>query len=225
MRLSTKLIIFDFDGVIITGSNEGYFTCYHKALGSVNVRLEPSEERKRILEWWGKGHKKQLELLLKEHPDKLDGAITAYEKCYFSPLFHKKIKLVDGADAELERLFQTRTLAIASGMVRKTMDDLIEKFHIPYFKRILTFEDAKKEEHKKPSPYMLFQLMNECGVTKDETVYVGDAENDVIMAKGAGVTPIVVLTGHLNREEAEKLGVKYIIPEVTYLETILDKLC
>ena len=26
-----KLIIFDFDGVIITGSNKGYFRCYRKA--------------------------------------------------------------------------------------------------------------------------------------------------------------------------------------------------
>jgi beta-phosphoglucomutase-like phosphatase (HAD superfamily) len=33
-----KLIIFDFDGVIITGSNEGYFTCYHKALEAIGVK-------------------------------------------------------------------------------------------------------------------------------------------------------------------------------------------
>ena len=88
----TKLIIFDFDGVIITGSNEGYFTCYHKALDAVNVQLDPHEKRQCILDGWGKGHKKQLELLLKEHPDKLHNAITAYEQCYFSPVFHEKIK-------------------------------------------------------------------------------------------------------------------------------------
>ncbi|HWY79630.1 MAG TPA: HAD family hydrolase [Candidatus Sulfotelmatobacter sp.] len=216
-----KLIIFDFDGVIITGSNDGYFTCYHKALEDVDVYLEPTEERKRILDWWGKGHKKQLELLLQEHPDKLLEAIVAYEKCYFSPFFHEKIKLVKDADIVLKRLSETKTLAIASGMVRNTMDELIKKYNIPYFKRILTFEDAKKEEHKKPSPYMLFQLMEEFNVAKNETVYIGDAKNDVIMAKAAGIIPIVVLTGHLMKNEAEKLGVKHIIPDITHLEEIL----
>ena len=44
-----KLIIFDFDGVIITGSNDGYIKSYHHALESVGVNLEPEEERRRIL--------------------------------------------------------------------------------------------------------------------------------------------------------------------------------
>lgn len=219
-----KLIIFDFDGVIITGSNEGYFTCYHKALESVHVPLEPKDEKKRILDYWGKGHKKQLELLLREHPDKLQDAIVAYEKYYFSPIFHEKIKIVEGADVTLRDLSQTRPLAIVSGMMRNTLNDFIEKFHISYFKKIMTFEDATKEEQKKPSPYMLLELIKQFGVTKDETVYIGDAENDVIMAKKAGITPIVVLTGHLTKEEAEKLGVKHIIPDITHLGAVLEKL-
>jgi phosphoglycolate phosphatase-like HAD superfamily hydrolase len=44
------------------------------------------------------------------------------------------------------------------------------------------------------------------------------------MAYNAQVTPIVVLTGHLNKEAAEKLEAKYIIPDVTQLESILEKL-
>jgi len=33
--------------------------------------------------------------------------------------------------------------------------------------------------------------------------------------------PVVVLTGHLSRDEAEKLGVKYIISDVSKLEDVL----
>lgn len=43
------------------------------------------------------------------------------------------------------------------------------------------------------------------------------------MAWNAGIEPIAVLTGHLNREEAEKLGVKHIIENVTLLEPELVK--
>jgi phosphoglycolate phosphatase-like HAD superfamily hydrolase len=44
------------------------------------------------------------------------------------------------------------------------------------------------------------------------------------MAYNAHVTPIVVLSGHLNKQEAEELEVKYIIPDVTHLDKILGKL-
>jgi len=50
---------------------------------------------------------------------------------------------------------------------------------------------------------------------------VGDAENDVQMARNAGIEPIVVLTGHLNKDKAESLGVENILPDITHLSNIL----
>jgi phosphoglycolate phosphatase-like HAD superfamily hydrolase len=43
------------------------------------------------------------------------------------------------------------------------------------------------------------------------------------MAWNAGIEPIAVLTGHMTREQAKKLGVKHIIDNVALLETELDK--
>lgn len=217
-----KLIIFDFDGVIISGSNEGYFACYHKALEGIGVRLGSKEEKRRILKWWGKGYKTQLALILKEHPNLLPQAIKIYEYYYYNtPLFSKKIKLVNGARQVLKQLSQKYTSAIASGMMRKTMDKLIKRFNIPFFKKIVTIEDVASEKDKKPAPFMINKLLDFFSVGQKEAVYVGDAKTDVIMAKKAGVTPIVVLTGHLSVKEAEKLGVKYIIKDINYLERTL----
>ncbi len=53
---------------------------------------------------------------------------------------------------------------------------------------------------------------------------VGDAKNDVLMGQAIGATPVVVLSGHLNREQAEELGVEHIIPDVTQIETVLARL-
>lgn len=52
----------------------------------------------------------------------------------------------------------------------------------------------------------------------------GDARGDVTMARDAGLLPIVVLSGHLSKIEAEKLKVKHIIKDVTHLESVLMKL-
>ena len=62
------------------------------------------------------------------------------------------------------------------------------------------------------------------GMKPDETVLVGDAANDVKMARNAGIEPVVVLTGQLNRQEAEALNVRYIIDNVTLLEPVLEEI-
>lgn len=220
-----KLIIFDFDGVIITGSNEGYFNCYHKALEKVGIKLDPKEEKKRILDHWGKGYKKQLELLLKEHPNLLEKSTRAYEHYYYqTDLFTKKIKLVLGCKQSLKNLSKKYKLAIASGMMKKTMSDLINKFDIPIFEKIVNIDEIKKEENKKPSPFIINKILEYFSLSKKEAVCVGDAENDVIMARNAGIVPIVVLTGHLTRKEAIKLGVKHILLDINHLEKTLSNL-
>ncbi len=220
-----KLVIFDFDGVIVTGTNQGYFYCYHQALINVGVKLSPQEEKKRVEERWGKGYKSQLELLLKENLELLPRAVASYEKCYESDRFQKNIRLIKGAKEELETLSKYYTLAIASGMIKKTMNILINKFKIKnYFKNIITIDDVEKEEYRKPSPYMINSIKGTFSISSNETVYVGDAKSDVIMAQNAKVTSIVVLTGNLNRKEAEKLGVKYIVKDITYLNDLLIKL-
>jgi len=52
----------------------------------------------------------------------------------------------------------------------------------------------------------------------------GDARGGVIIARDVGLLPIVVLSGNLNRIEAEKLKVEYIIKDVTHLESVLTEL-
>lgn len=218
-----KLIIFDFDGVIITGSNEGYFKCYHKALEAVNVHLDPVEERRRILEIWGKGYVFQLEYLLKEHPELLPKAIKVYESCYHSPTFSENIRLIKGAEISLRQLAKKYSLAIAAGMMRKTLDRLLKKFEIAkLFQEIMTSDEIANPEDKKPAPFMLNQIVSKFSLDKDEVVYVGDAEGDVRMARNAGLVPIVVLTGHLTRKEAEDLKVRHIISDVTRLPEVLN---
>lgn len=216
-----KLIIFDFDGVIITGSNEGYFACYHKALQDAGVELNPQEERKRILAYWGKGYKKQLELLLKEHPDLLGKAISAYEYFYYqTTTFTKNIKLIKGGRQTLKTLSQKYKLAIASGMMKKTMTDLIKKFDLPFFGKIITSDEIKKDRNKKPAPYMINAILKYYSLSKEEAVYVGDMQNDVVMARSAGVMPIVVLSGNLTRKDAEKLSVKTVIRDINQLTNL-----
>ena len=218
-----KLIIFDWDDVFTQGSIKGYYACYHAALKAVGVELSPDEEDQRIKAKWGAGGRKQLEYLLQEHPELVDKAHAVYQEQAHGATFVDCLSIVPGAQEFLEQIAKKYTLAIATGAHPKVLHDLvIPKFNIPdVFSQIITIYDTDDITHAKPHPYIAQKIMTAQGVKPEETVLVGDAQSDMQMAWNAGVEPIAVLTGHLSRQEAQDLGVKHIIENVTLLESEL----
>jgi len=224
-----KLVIFDWDDVFTTNSIAGYYKCYHTALEGIGLQLEPAEEDELIKARWGAGHKAQLEYILakKGRPaQQLQQALKLYEQAFYGGVFIDCLGVVPGAQAFLQDIAQRYTLAIATGGDPKILkEQYMPKFRIPdVFARIITIYDLDDLKHAKPHPFMAQKIMAELGVEPKQTVLVGDAATDMEMARNAGVTPIAVLTGHLTRQEAEALGVDYIINDVTRLEPVLRKL-
>lgn len=219
-----KLIIFDWDDVFVKGSKEGYFKCYHETLAKLGIHLGADEEKRRILENWSKPHKEELRGLLDEHPEKLNEACRIYENMLFgTDIFISSIKPLKGVVETLNNLKGKYKLAIATGIHPKLLSKIMARFEIPaVFQKIISAYDIKEEKNHKPAPYMLNVIMKYLDVAPDETIYVGDAESDVLMAQNAGVTPVVVLTGHLSKLETQKMEVKYIIEDVTKIGAILD---
>ncbi len=217
-----KLLVFDWDDVIILGAKEGYYVCYRETLKEFGIVFSEEELHRRIQRKWGQPFREELEELLIEHPELLKKACEVYEKKFWGDTFLRALKEVEGANTVLETLSRTYILAVATGNhPRMLSEKIMPSFRIPnVFRQILTAFDVPPARMK-PHPYMLETIMNTQGVSSDETLYIGDAANDVLMAQRAHVEPIVVLTGHLTRMQAEQLGVKTIIPTVTDLPDIL----
>ena len=89
---------------------------------------------------------------------------------------------------------------------------------------ISSYELADPSSQAKPAAFMVEELMRRIGSTPAETVVIGDAENDMKMGIAAGTEVVAVLTGHMTKQDAETLGVKHIIPDVTHIEGILEML-
>ncbi len=218
-----RLIIFDWDDVITLGSKEGYYQCYRKTLKEFGIVLPEDELHRRIQKKWGQPFREELKELLLEHPGFLDKAVEIFrQKKFWSNTFVNCLYGVKGANETLIKLSKKYKLAVATGnQLQMLQEKIIPKFKVPnVFAQIITSHDIPPEKTK-PDPYMLEIIMNKQNVNPNECVYVGDAENDVQMARNAGVEPIVVLTGHLNKEKARELRVSKIIPDITYLEKIL----
>lgn len=222
-----KLIIFDWDDVFTLGSTEGYYECYRQALRGVGVDLGSEEEDRRIRAKWGSGHAAQIKDLLREKPELVEKAIEIYENNFFGETFVNCLSIVPGSQDMLKDLAEKGyILTVATGGHPEVFKKrILPKFNIPdVFAQILTIYDIDDIAHAKPHPYMVEKILETQNILPNEAVVVGDAANDMQMAFSAGVTPIAVLTGHLNREQAEGLSVSYIIESVTDLPDLLDKI-
>jgi HAD superfamily hydrolase (TIGR01509 family) len=221
-----KLIIFDWDEVFTLGSIKGYFACYHEALLGVGVHLSAQEEERRIVTKWGRSHREELGALLEERPELVDEACKIYEQHLFGETFVDCLSIVPGSIELLQRLHRKYVLAVATGAHPTILrEHVIPKFGIPdVFSQIITAYDIDDPEKTKPHPHIAQLMMETQKCSPEETIIVGDAKSDVLMAQAANVTPVVVLSGHLKRKDAEALGVRYIIPDVTHLESVLDEM-
>lgn len=217
-----KLIIFDWDDVITLGAKEAYFTCYHTVMTALGIHQEPQEERRRILSKWGKPYGEEFKVLLREHPEFIDTACELYKK-EKDVIFLKSLSVNTKTNAVLRQLYKHFILAVASGNTPEMIKDvIIPHFHIPQvFLQFVSSHDIRDPAKMKPHPYMLQIIMKKQKAAPDETIYVGDARTDFQMAKNAGVIPVIVLTGHLTKDEATRLGAKWIIPDITHLPKVL----
>lgn len=221
-----KLIAFDWDDVITRGAKDGYFACYHEALLGVGVRLDPEEEHKRILAKWSKPHTEELAELLKEHPELVEEAAKIYEDHLFGDTYVNAQTAIAGINDLLLRLKDKYSLTVATGAHPKILKEkVIPKFNIPdVFAEIVSSYDIADPEKRKPHPYIIQKMMADQDIAPDQTIFVGDARSDMEMARAANVTPVAVLSGHMSQKDTEDLNVEYVIPDVTSLESVLEKI-
>lgn len=219
-----KAILFDWDDVVTLGSKDGYFACYHKALEAVGVELDPEEEKKRILSKWGETHKDELKELLKEHPEKVDEAAEVYTKELFGDTYVDELYILPGMLETLLELSKKYKVAIATGIHPDILfDRVIPKFNIPsFFHEMISSYEIKDPSKRKPDPYTAIELMKRLDVLPEETIVVGDAENDMLMAKSAGCTPIAVLSGLMDEQKVKELDIQLVLPDIRSLRELIE---
>ena len=157
-----KIVLLDFDGVVIEGTNEGYFHCYHRALGEVGVSLDAQAERQSIIQYWGTGHVKQLEMLLRDHQEKVDAAARAWETCVESPTFWDHALLIDGSKEAIAQMCRHVPVAIVSGARKRHIERIVERDGLVGIGAIYSSYDV--EPLPKPHPHLLQQALKQFDV-------------------------------------------------------------
>ena len=73
----------------------------------------------------------------------------------------------------------------------------------------------------KPAPDVVYDILHDTGIAKEDTLYVGDSGVDMQTARNAGVESIGVTWGFRSAEELHENGAMHIIHEADEIEKIV----
>ena len=187
-----KLVLFDFDGTLADG-----FPGIAAAVNAVRQSrgYEPvSVESVKQYVGWGLDH-----LVKNIVPETdLDVDIPLYRQHYASTML-MGTELLPGAKAVVQSLHRNGIrLGVCSNKKRLYTEQLLKHLGImPPFEKVFGPDDVP---HHKPAPDMLLAALKQFGVSKAETIYVGDMSVDIQCAHAAGVPIWAITTGAMTAE-------------------------
>jgi phosphoglycolate phosphatase len=192
------LIVFDWDGTLVD-SIDWIVECIQHVAETQNL-VKPSEQSCKDIIGLSLS-----EAMLKLFPDISDddkvAMVASYRQHYLAKGSSRNDLFLE-ARPVLEMLKQRgKTLAIATGKGQNGLDSGLDGTGIRSFFSYLRCADTMQS---KPSPHMLFDIMDESNTLPEKTLMIGDSTLDLIMAKNAGVASIGITTGAHSYEELQK---------------------
>jgi len=219
-----KHIIFDCDGVLWEGTNDGYVKCYHQAAVEAGIDLDYALAQQRILANWGRSARHEIEGLIPDHPQRVAEVVNRYRRLVRSDLFLSTATLIPGVEQILQKLAQRYRLSAITGMNADNLRTLLERFRLRrYLQHALSTGDSDDPARQKHTGYHLRQLLEREALAPHEVLCVGDAPVDVHMAEQLGAPIVVVLTGHLDRPQASQFNVRAVLASVAELPDWIER--
>lgn len=222
MGAPLRLVIFDVDGTLVDSQ--------HDILGAMSQAFERAAlvvpPREEVLGIVGLSLPVAMARLAPAvDPAQLDQLVEGYKAAYVdmrakvgaaqsSPLYPGARDMLDYLRARPDVL-----LGVATGKSRRGLDKLIEAHGLENF--FLTQQVADFHPSK-PHPSMIYEAMQETGVTPEQTVMIGDTTFDMEMARSAGVNGIGVGWGY--HPVSALSGAMHILDDFEALPQVLSTL-
>lgn len=201
-----KAVIFDLDGTLLDTLED--------LADSVNEMLRkflcPERSLAEVRQFLGNGMRKLVERSVSEDFQK-ENLQSAYEffRLSYSKNMQNKTHPYDGILKCLEELKENGIITVVTS---NKNDDAVKILCKEYFGGLITLAvGAKDGVPSKPDPEMVFSAMKEIGAEKENCIFVGDSDTDILTAKNADLKSIGVLWGFRDREILEKAEADFVI--------------
>lgn len=195
MNRKNKLIIFDFDGVLVD-TEYTTFDYYRKVLPSYGIYLKEEDFKYKI-------GRKSIDFFKDVLKDKFDlefvESLTNQKREAFAQDVKKYLKPIEGAFELLEACKKKGLqMAIGSQNEKPVIQKALDEFNIrKYFQITTSLQDLK---NKKPHPEAFLMVANYVRVLPSESVVIEDAPVGILAAKLGGFKSIGI-TSSFSKEE------------------------
>ena len=212
-----KLIIFDLDGTLIDSLPDIY-DCVNLTLDHFN---KPLRQKSEIRQFIGNGARN----LIKQSFNGIDGAELDERLAYYNNIYTNggspKTCLFDGV---AEMLFELKEkgykLAILTNKPQMTTEKVYEKYLSQFnFDMVVGQSGSVK---CKPDPTATLNILKTLNVERENTIFIGDGETDVLTSQNAGVKNISVLWGYRDKDQLEKAGATNFANQIKDIFTLIN---
>lgn len=203
-----KLVIFDLDGTLLNTIADLAQSTNH-ALSTLGY---PTHDESSYNFMVGNGINKLFERALPEGEKSEENVLRVRKE--FIPYYNvhnaDKSRPYPGIQQLLEHLQNKGImLAVASNKYQAATEKLIAHY-FPNIRFKAVF-GQREGINVKPDPTIVYDILDITGVSKDDTLYVGDSAVDMQTAANAGITACGVTWGFRPRTELEAMHPAHII--------------
>ena len=211
-----RLVVFDWDGTIVDSTGA---IAESIMLASADLGY-PLRDRGVASYVIGLGLRDALALAVPQLPESEYGVLADRYKHHFLAR-DAKVKAFSGVEAMLGRLMERgHCLGVATGKSSAGLSRSLEATGLRRFFRATRCAD---QSAPKPSPAMIFELMDEIGVGSEQTLMVGDTTHDIRMAQNAGIACVAVTYGAHRADDLALMRPLACIDSVMELDGWLQK--
>ena len=213
-----KLAIFDMDGTILSTLDD-LANGVDYALSENGLPARSKQETRAAL---GRGVRFLIEQSV---PAGLsDAEISKVEEDF---LKYYKVHSMDNTrpyDGIVELIKEVRASGIKTAVVSNKIDSAVKELCANFFEG--AFDVAYGERigiPRKPDPKPINAIIDEFGLSKNEVVYIGDSEVDLLTANNAKINHIIVTWGFRDRAFLEQNGAKNLVESMEELKKEICK--
>lgn len=210
MNRNIELIIFDWDGTLMD-SEARIVACMQAAAVDLGLSVPDNDNTRNII---GLGLKEAVSMLFPELEQQAVLQVSERYRHHFLDENRTPSTLFPGADETIRELAERGyLLAVATGKGRHGLDRALWSSGLAGCFHATRCAD---ESFSKPHPQMLFQILDELGVSPRNALMIGDTEYDLQMSNNAGIKAVAVSYGVHSLDRLLGFG------PVTYLHDIRE---
>lgn len=193
-----KVIIWDLDGTLLDTLQDLHLAVNH-ALCTFGMHQRTLEQTRRSV---GNGVRRLVALSVPGGESNLQFEdVFAEFKDYYVHHCEDNTRPYEGI---CETLSVLKGMGMKMAIVSNKLQSGVTALYDQWFKDLVDVAIGERDGmRRKPAPDMVELAIDQLGVSRDEAVYVGDSEVDILTASNSGLPCISVLWGFRTREELE----------------------